>query len=265
MLSQPNINKQTKKGGTKVKNIIVFAISFLVIFAFAGLLLNAQEVTFRWFGQACFLIETSQNTRIITDPLSMGAYKIPEDIKPDIVTVSHEHFDHNQVDAVSGEPSFLRGLTSGGKDFASIEEKINDVKIYAVPSYHDANQGKQRGKNAIFIFEFDGIKVVHLGDLGHTLSEDQVKGIGPVDVLMIPVGGKYTVAGEEADKVIAQLNPKMIVFPMHFKTDAADFLPYTGDDFAKGKQNVKKIEGNTFKLDLKNPPPHLEYVVLNYK
>jgi L-ascorbate metabolism protein UlaG (beta-lactamase superfamily) len=244
---------------------IILTLSFCVIFAFAGLGLHAQEVTFKWFGQGCFLIETSQNTRIITDPMAMGDYKIPEDIEPDIVTVSHEHFDHNQVDVVSGTPSILRGLSSGGKDFAPIEEKIKDVKIYTVLSYHDANQGQQRGKNAIFVFEFDGLKVVHLGDLGHELTTEQVEKIGAVDVVMIPVGGTYTIFGEVADKVVAQLNPKRIVFPMHFKTDTASFLPHSGDDYTKDKQNVKKLDGNTFKLDLSKTGDNLIYVVLHYK
>jgi L-ascorbate metabolism protein UlaG (beta-lactamase superfamily) len=248
-----------------MKNILLFAFSFLAFFAFAGNNLNAQKVTFKWFGQACFLIETSQGTRIITDPMEMGLYKIPEDIEPDIVTVSHEHSDHNQVDAVSGEPTVMRGLTSGGEDFASIEEKIKDVKITSVPSYHDASQGKERGKNAIFVFQFDGLKVAHLGDLGHELSAEQVEKIGAVDVVMIPVGGTYTIFGEVADKVISQIHPKMVVFPMHFKTESASFLPYTGDDFVEGKQNVKKIEGNTFVLDVKNPPGSPAYVVLKHK
>jgi L-ascorbate metabolism protein UlaG (beta-lactamase superfamily) len=248
-----------------MKNIVFFVVSFLVIFAFTGLGLRAQEVTFKWFGQACFLIETSQNTRIITDPMAMGDYKIPKDVEPDIVTISHEHFDHNQVDVVSGKPSVLRGLSSGGKDFAPIEEKIKDVKIYTVPSYHDANQGQQRGKNAIFVFEFDGLKVVHLGDLGHELTAEQVEKIGAVDVMMIPVGGTYTIFGETADKVVSQLDPKMIVFPMHFKTDAASFLPYTAYDYTSDKQSVKKVDGNTFVLDVSNPPGNPAYVVLNYK
>jgi L-ascorbate metabolism protein UlaG (beta-lactamase superfamily) len=248
-----------------MKNILIFAVSFFVLLTFTTVCLNAQEVTFKWFGQACFLIETSQNTRIITDPMAMGDYKIPEDIEPDIVTISHEHFDHNQVDVVSGKPSVLRGLSSGGKDFAPIEEKIKDVKIYMVASYHDENQGQQRGKNAIFVFEFDGLKVVHLGDLGHELTDEQVEKIGTVDVVMIPVGGTYTIFAEAADKVVAQLNPKLIVFPMHFKTDTASFLPHTGDDYTKDKQNVKKVDGNTFKLDLSKTGNNLTYVVLNYK
>jgi L-ascorbate metabolism protein UlaG (beta-lactamase superfamily) len=248
-----------------MKNITIFAVSFIALFAFAGNDLNAQKVTFKWFGQGCFLIITSQGTQIITDPVAMGEYKIPKDVEPDIVTVSHEHSDHNQVNTVSGKPTVLRGLSSGGKDFASVDEKIRDVKIYSVPSFHDSNQGQQRGKNAIFVFQFDGLKVAHLGDLGHELTTEQVEKIGAVDVVMIPVGGTYTIFGETADKVISQLNPKMIVFPMHFKTGAASFLPYTGDDFAKNKLNVKKIEGNTFVLDVSNPPGNPAYIVLNYK
>jgi len=248
-----------------MKNIGILGIAFLMIFAFAGRDLLAQEVTFKWFGQACFLIETSQGTKIITDPMKMGAYEIPEDIEPDIVTVSHEHFDHNQVDAVSGDPAVLRGLTSGGKDYAAIDQKIKDVRVYSVPSFHDDSQGADRGKNAIFIFEFDGVKAVNLGDLGHELTAEQVEKIGTVDIVMIPVGGTYTIFGETADKVISQLAPKMIVFPMHFKTDAASFLPYTGDDYVENKKNVKKVDGNTFKLDVDSPPSGPTYILLNYK
>ena len=248
-----------------MKNIGIFAVAFFVIFAFAGRDLLAQEVTFQWFGQGCFLIESSQGTRIITDPLKMGAYMIPEEIEPDIVTVSHEHFDHNQVDAVSGSPTVLRGLTAGGKDFAGIDQNIKDIRVYAIPSYHDESKGSERGKNAIFVFEFDGLKAVHMGDLGDGLTAEQVEKIGDVDIVMIPVGGTYTIFGETADRVISQINPKMIVFPMHFKTDAAGFLPYTGDDFVKDKTHVQKVPENTFTLDLSTLPDKLTYILLNYK
>lgn len=248
-----------------MKKLILFAMFLSLILCFTNINLCAAEVTFKWFGQACFLIETSEKTQIIADPLEMGKYRIPKEIKPDIVTVSHEHSDHNKVDSVSGNPVILRGLKSGGKEFAKIDRKIKNIRIYTVASYHDQSQGGQRGLNAIFVYEFDGIRVAHLGDLGHTLSDEQVKAIGKIDVLMIPVGGKYTVYGEDADKIIVTLRPKTVVFPMHFKTDAADFLPYSGDDFTKGKENVKKMTGNTYKLDLNNLPSKAEYVVLNYK
>jgi L-ascorbate metabolism protein UlaG (beta-lactamase superfamily) len=248
-----------------MKKAIIFVVSFFVLLSFANLCLHAEDVTFKWFGQGCFLIETSKNTQIITDPMKMGSYSIPEDIEPDIVTISHEHFDHNQVDAVSGEPTVLRGLTSGGADFAAIDQKIKDVRVYTVSSFHDKSQGSERGKNAVFVFEFDGIKVAHLGDLGDALSPAGVQKIGDIDIVMIPVGGTYTIFGKEADHVISQIKPKMIVFPMHFKTDSASFLPYTGDDYTKDKPNVKKVDGNTFKLDLSKTGDSLTYVVLNYK
>ena len=248
-----------------MKRVIIFIVCFFVLFSFANPCLCAKEVTFKWFGQGCFLIETTQGTQIITDPMKMGDYEIPKDIEPDIVTVSHEHGDHNKVDVVSGNPTVLRGLTSGGSDFAVIDQKIKDVRVYTVSSYHDKSQGSQRGLNAIFVFEFDGIKVAHLGDLGDALAPASVQKVGAVDVVMIPVGGTYTVFGKEADHVITQLSPKLIVFPMHFKTDSASFLPYTGDDYTKDKKNVKKVDGNTFKLDLDSPPQSLAYVVLNYK
>ena len=231
-----------------------------VLFSLCHSNLQAQEVTFRWFGQACFQIITSQHSVIVADPMAMGGYAIPKDVKADIVTISHEHSDHNRVDAVAGSPIVLRGL---GEE--PIERTIKDVKIYSVDSFHDDTQGSQRGENAIFVFEFDGIRVVHLGDLGHTLNEAQVEKIGSVDVLMIPVGGRYTISGDQADRVIEQLKPKMIVFPMHFKTAEAQFLPHSGDEFVRGKANALTAEGNTFTIDLKNPPQELQFVVLNYK
>ena len=249
----------------KMKKQIFLIISFFLAISLTCVNLQAKEVTFKWFGQACFLIITSNNTKIVIDPVAMGDYGVPKEIKADIITVSHEHFDHNKVETVSGNPVVLRGLTSGAKEFAKIDRTIKDVRIYTIPSYHDKVQGKKRGLNALFVFEFDGIRVAHLGDLGQTLSNEQIKKIGEIDVLMIPVGGKYTIYGEDADKVISQLKPKLIVFPMHFKTDVANFLPYSADDFVKGKENVKRIEGNSYKLDLSNPPEKLEYVVLNYK
>ncbi len=241
------------------KGLLVF-LCFVVLVSWTGLGLIAQEVTFQWFGQGCFLMVTSQNTKIIVDPMQIAGYKIPSDIKADVVTVSHEHGDHNKVDAVSGSPIVLRGLSGEVSD-----QKIKDVRIFTVDSFHDDTQGSQRGKNAIFVYEFDGIRVAHLGDLGHVLTEAQVQKIGDIDILMIPVGGTYTIFGESADQVVMQLKPRMIVFPMHFKTDQAQFLPYSGEDYIQGKANTEKLTGNSFSFDPKSPPSSLRYIVLNYK
>jgi L-ascorbate metabolism protein UlaG (beta-lactamase superfamily) len=248
----------------------ILGVAFLV-----GLLLPAAgsgaaevrtgKITFKWYGQACFLIETPGGVRILTDPVYMGDYRPPRDVVPDVVTVSHEHVDHNQVDKVAGKPLVLRGLTEGGRDFAKIDQAVRGVHIYTVPTFHDEQQGAERGKNAVFVFEFDGLRVVHLGDLGHVLTEAQVKQIGPADVLMIPVGGKFTIFGAEADKVVSQLHPRLLVIPMHFKTAAAGFLPYSAEDFAAGKAGVTRTAGNAFTLDLGRPPAALQYVLMNYR
>jgi len=238
----------------------------IIMFLFlSALFVNAGEIKVTWYGHSCFLIEATDGTTLLTDPISMGAYKVPAAVKPDIVTVTHEHRDHNQVGSVSGNPIVLRGLKDGGEAYADIKKEVKGIKIYTVGSYHDKVKGEKRGLNAIFVYEMDGLRLVHLGDLGHCLTQESIKKIGDVDVLMIPVGGKYTICGDDADKVVSQLRPKVAVIPMHCKTDAADFLPYSAADFVKGKKNVVKISGNVYKIDPDNPPKTTQYVLMDYK
>ncbi len=248
-----------------MKKVILLFSTIAFIVACSVIPVSAGEVSFFWYGQACFLMVTSQGTQILADPVSMGAYAVPKEITPDIVTVSHEHGDHNAVGAVSGSPAVIRGLTSEAKVYAEINQQIKDVKIYTVATYHDKEQGSQRGLNAVFVFEFDSIRVAHLGDLGHLLTEDQIKKIGKIDILMIPIGGAATINSDEADQVVAQVKPMMIIFPMHFRTDVITFMPNTAEDFVTDKDHVKRVSGNRYALDLSQPPETLEYVILNYK
>ncbi len=202
-----------------------------------------------------------QKTQILTDPIAFKGYHLPNGIVPDLVTVSHNHPDHNRLDVVDGNPMELKGTTTNIQKVISIDKKIKDVRIYTVPSYHDPGR---HGMNAIFVFEFDGIRIVHLGDLGTTLSDSQIEAIGNVDILMIPVGGQFTISGATADSVINQLKVQSIVFPMHYKTEAFNSLPYSADDFLKEKEYVKRISGNKFTLTLSNMPRIREYVVMDY-
>jgi len=221
-----------------------------------------NEVVIKWFGQSCFLIITTEKTKILIDPVEFKGYHLPKGIEPDIVTISHNHPDHNRVDVVDGNPMVLKGTTSNIQKVISIDKKINDVRIYTVPSYHDPGR---HGMNAIFVFEFDGIRIAHLGDLGTTLSDNQIEVIGEVDILMIPVGGQFTISGTNADSVINQLKVHSLVFPMHYRTEAFKSLPYSADDFLKGKENVIKISGNIFIQNLLNIPQKRENIVLDYK
>lgn len=192
-----------------------------------------------YFGHATFLLE-SDGTSILIDPFNeQVGYPFPT-VSPTAVTVSHEHFDHNHVQVAKGSPKVVRGLTEGGKDWATVAEKVGAVKVSTVRTYHDTSQGAERGRNAMFVFETEGLRVVHCGDLGHTLSQDQAKALGRVDVLLIPIGGYYTIGPKEAEVVVGQVQPRVVV-PMHYKTGVNKDWPIgTVEDFVGGKERVKR-------------------------
>ncbi len=197
-------------------------------------------VSLRWFGHACFAIKGSKV--VVTDPFHQKDVGYPTpNVEADIVTVSHDHFDHNKVEVIRGNPKVI--------DEAG-EFEVNGVKIKGVETYHDKARGAQRGKNIIFKIELDGIKFCHLGDLGHVIEEGEAKEIGEVDVLMIPVGGYFTIEPEEAEEVVKILSPKVVV-PMHYKTEVIDFPIKPVDVFLKGKENVKKF--NVSEVEVKIP------------
>lgn len=194
-----------------------------------------------YYGHASFLLE-SDGTSILIDPFNeQCGYPFPN-VSPTAVVVSHDHFDHSHVQVAKGSPRIIRGLKSGGKDWEAVEERVGPLSISTVRTYHDTSQGSERGRNAMFKFLGEGLSIVHGGDLGHTLSEDQIKAVGRVDVLMIPVGGYYTIGPEEADVVAGQLRPRVVI-PMHYKTDANKDWPIgTVDNFLQGKDHVKRQE-----------------------
>lgn len=160
----------------------------------------------RYLGHSSFLLTSNAGVTVVTDPYaSEVGFRMPK-ISADIVTVSHRHFDHDNVKAVEGNPLVIEN-----------EPKLTvcGINIRTVKSFHDDAEGKKRGDNRIFIFNFDGLNVCHLGDLGEPLSVGLVEKIKPVDVLMIPVGGKYTIDASMAKEYVERLSPK-IVIPMHF-------------------------------------------------
>ena len=207
----------------------------------------------QWLGHACFLITSSDGTRVLTDPFdeSVG-YPVPA-VEADAVSTSHSHFDHNSVSVVKGSPEVVK---DAGESTAA------GISFLGVPSYHDDAGGGKRGKNVIFVWEMDGMRLAHLGDLGHILTDDQVAKIGRVDILLIPVGGFFTIDARQATKVVEQLSPRL-VFPMHYKTDTINF-PIAGvDEFLAGKENVKKVNENF--VVVKELPEKTKIIVPNYK
>jgi len=191
-----------------------------------------------WFGHSCFFLEDASGLSLLLDPFHADevGYPFPA-VEAKIVVVSHDHLDHNNVEGVGGRPLLIKGPgrhTALGLDFLG------------VPSYHDQEGGRLRGENTIFCFTVDGIRVCHLGDLGHPLSQAQVDAIGPVDLLFLPVGGIYTIGALEADLVMRQMHPAVAV-PMHYQTPALSFELEGVDEFLKGR----RVRGPLKSLELK--------------
>jgi L-ascorbate metabolism protein UlaG (beta-lactamase superfamily) len=136
------------------------------------------------------------------------------------------------------------------------------VSFTGVATYHDDVQGKERGENTVFAFEVDGLKICHLGDLGHVLTPDQVAQVGEVDILLLPVGGRATVDADAATQVMGQLNPKVTI-PMHYKTDKIKFPFAPVDDFLRRKYEVRRLGMPRLELSKDNMPPRPEIMVIS--
>lgn len=185
----------------------------------------------RWIGHCCFLITSDTGVRILTDPYEnqRSLRWDPLDAEADIITVSHEHFDHNNVAAVRGRPKVVVKT-----------EEVKGIEFRAINTQH----GAQMGENRVFCFEVDGVNVCHCGDLGYKLSDAQAAEIGRVDVLMIPVGGTYTIDAAIATEICEQLEPA-VVFPMHFRCEkvTTEILAPV-DEFLKGKGKVVRLDSS---------------------
>ncbi len=172
-----------------------------------------------WGGQALFRIK-GKNATVIIDPFSseFTGLKIPKDLTADVVLSTHEHGDHNNVDTVT--------TSTGSKPMiftSSGEYEVSGVVITAIDTFHDDKEGSERGKNTIFHLNFDNLNILHLGDLGQSkLTEEQLTQIGDTDILLIPVGGVYTIDGKGAASIVSQLEPKIII-PMHYKIEGLKF------------------------------------------
>ncbi len=208
----------------------------------------------KWLGHSSFLITAGDGSKIITDPYSTGGGinydKIDE--SADIVLVSHQHDDHNNVRAVKGKPQVV---TKSGK--------VKGIEFEGVASYHDTSSGRERGANTIFCFAVDGVRICHLGDLGHKLSPEQVSGIGEVNILLIPVGGFFTIDAAVASSVCEQLKPRVVI-PMHYRTAKCAY-PISGvDDFLQGKEVIKRLDASEIEFNRDELPQGTEIVVLRH-
>jgi L-ascorbate metabolism protein UlaG (beta-lactamase superfamily) len=210
----------------------------------------------KWLGHSSFLLTSDDGTKIITDPYHVGGGLSYHEIREtaDIVTISHEHDDHNNAAAVKGNPEVVKGTGS---------REVKRVEFKGIASYHDQSHGKQRGPNTIFCFAVSDVKICHLGDLGHHLDDKQIADIGKVDVLLIPVGGFFTIDAKAAGQLCDRLKPRVVI-PMHYRTDRCTY-PIAGvDDFLKGRSGVQTINASEIELKKQQLPSATETIVLKH-
>ncbi len=163
-------------------------------------------ITIEYLGHCCFSITASDGRKILTDPYQGVGYELPKGLRADIVTVSHGHFDHNYVDGVA-----CKLVLSEPQCY-----ELEGITVVGIESYHDGEKGRLRGKNIVYIFTVDGITVCHLGDIGEEVTPALVEKIGKIDVLLVPVGGKYTVDAAGAYAYVKALGARVVI-PMHYK------------------------------------------------
>ncbi len=225
-----------------------------------------------WHGQSFFEIVTGDGTRVAIDPHAIENYG-RKTVKSNLVLLSHRHTDHTKLEAIENlmDARVLESLKevkgdSRRTEFIPIDERIKGIRVRNIPCFHDDQQGMRRGRNSIWVIESDGIRIAHLGDLGHQLDAGQLRLLGPVDVLMIPVGGVYTLNGIDARRVVDQIKPSRHIIPMHYGTRVyTDLLGPEAflEEFAEGA--ITRIKGNNFEVGFAPPPGQQKVVLLGWE
>jgi L-ascorbate metabolism protein UlaG (beta-lactamase superfamily) len=212
-----------------------------------------------YYGHSAFNITTEKGTRIIIDPYESGAFngalsygKISAEA--DIVITSHNHDDHNHTSGIKGKFSLIS--KEGALD-------IKDVKIKTINTYHDNSGGKERGHNLISVINADNLVLAHMGDLGHSLDYGALQEMGKVDVLLIPVGGFFTIDAALAAKVMNDIKPGLTI-PMHYKTAKCSFPITPVEDFTKGQNNVHVLKESEITIKKETLPQERQIIVLQH-
>lgn len=207
-----------------------------------------------WYGHSCFRL-SDRGVTIVTDPPSDDlGYDRPR-IRADVLTISHEHPGHNNRVGFRGGPRCFDGPG---------EYEVKDVFITGISTYHDGRGGSVRGRNTVFLFEFDGLTVCHLGDLGHVPTQSQVEALSAVDVLLIPVGGLHTIDASKASEVISLIEPRLVI-PMHYNTKVETAKLETVTKFLK-EMGVAPVPPQTeLKVSKSSLPEDTQVVVLTFE
>jgi len=212
-----------------------------------------------WYGQACFKLK-GKNASVVIDPFDpdFTGLKLPKELSADVVLSTHEHKDHSNVEAVTNP--------AGGKPMIfkqAGEYEVSGVVITGISSFHDNSNGSERGANIIFHIMFDGLNLVHLGDLGQgKLTEEQIAQIGQTDIVLLPVGSIFTIDAKDSLEIVSQLEPKIII-PMHYKIDGLKFELEGVDNFLKEMGAEGVIPQPKLSITKEKLPEEPMVVVLN--
>lgn len=206
-----------------------------------------------WLGHSSFRIKGKLAT-LVTDPYDSSiGLKFPK-TDADIVTVSHDHKDHNDLSRIGGGYRLVSGPG---------EYEISEVSIFGTSVYHDASGGSERGRNTVYTITMDSIRLCHLGDLGHKLTQEQLGEIGQVDILFIPVGGVYTIDPSEAVEVVNSIEPKVII-PMHYGVPGLGYQLSPVEDFVK-EMGMEPLKMDRYTITADKMPEERQLVVLEMK
>lgn len=207
----------------------------------------------KYYGHACFTLRFADGTTLAIDPFDESVSYAPCDAICDAALLSHDHFDHNHTQSLRGD--FITIREAGSYD-------VRGVQITAVPCFHDKQRGALRGNNLIFRIEGDGLTIVHLGDLGHMPDDEQLRAISNADIMLIPIGGTYTIDTPEAEELIRLAQPKHAV-AMHFRTPDYDFNTSTCDAFERDMGAARMPREVEITLETLSSLP--EAMILSYK
>lgn len=208
----------------------------------------------KWYGHACFELESNGRVKMVADPYdgSIG-YSLPR-LNADIVTVSHDHYDHNNVSTIDGNFELVNEV--------GIHE-IKGITIEGIPTFHDDSMGSKRGKNIVFKYAIDDMIICHLGDLGHMLDNEQLGKLKNVDVLLIPIGGTYTIDSKQAAELVKKISPKIII-PMHYRTKNLKMNLEPVENFIREVGAAYFTENNVMKVEKETLGQESRVIVMEY-
>ncbi len=192
-----------------------------------------------WFGHSCFLLENSKSEKILMDPFDKCLGGNPYKGSVDIITISHNHFDHNYTELINPGAMIIN---------TPCTYETLSLRIKGFPCYHDDVKGAKRGENIIYLIETDDLRICHLGDLGHMLSDEEIDLIGNLDVLFIPVGGNFTIDPEIASNLCNKIQSKLVI-PMHYKIPSINFPLHGIEKFIAFMKNATNLKSHTLTID----------------